>query len=114
MKDLLDKNEEWIGVDLDGTLAYYDHWRGVHHVGRPIPAMVERVKSWIQVGKKVKIFTARVAQPDYDDEVVQKFLIDCGIGSLPVTNQKDYKMVELWDDRCVQVVPNTGERVDGR
>ena len=27
---------------------------------------------------------------------------------LPVTNQKDYGMVELWDDRAVRVVINTG------
>ena len=23
-------------------------------------------------------------------------------------------MVDLWDDRCVQVIPNTGLRVDGK
>lgn len=28
---------------------------------------------------------------------------------LPVTNIKDFGMIELWDDRAVQVVPNTGE-----
>jgi hypothetical protein len=30
---------------------------------------------------------------------------------LEVTNVKDLHMVELWDDRCVQVVSNTGEPV---
>ena len=30
---------------------------------------------------------------------------------LPVTNVKDLAMAELWDDRCIQVVANTGERV---
>ena len=50
----------WIGVDLDGTLAYYDHWRGPHHIGDPIPAMLNRVKSWLAEGKDVRIFTARV------------------------------------------------------
>ena len=29
----------WIGVDLDGTLAFYDMWRGMEHIGKPIPAM---------------------------------------------------------------------------
>ncbi len=33
---------------------------------------------------------------------------------LPVTCTKDYGMVELWDDRAVQVKENTGIRVDGR
>ena len=32
---------------------------------------------------------------------------------LEVTNQKDYSMVELWDDRAIQVIPNKGIRVDG-
>jgi hypothetical protein len=32
---------------------------------------------------------------------------------LPITNQKDYGMIELWDDRCVQVITNTGRRVGG-
>jgi hypothetical protein len=27
---------------------------------------------------------------------------------LPVTNRKDYGLIEFWDDRCVQVIPNTG------
>jgi hypothetical protein len=31
---------------------------------------------------------------------------------LEVTCQKDFAMIELWDDRCVQVVCNTGKRVD--
>ena len=30
---------------------------------------------------------------------------------LPITNVKDTRMVELWDDRAVQVTPNTGEPV---
>lgn len=28
-------------VDLDGVLAQYDHWRGIHHIGDPIPGAVE-------------------------------------------------------------------------
>jgi hypothetical protein len=30
-----------------------------------------------------------------------------------VTREKDFAMIELWDDRAVQVVTNTGERADG-
>ena len=51
----------WIGVDLDGTLAHYDEWRGVEHIGAPIPRMVERVKDWLQLGIEVRIVTARVS-----------------------------------------------------
>ncbi|MGD0238350.1 MAG: hypothetical protein ABSC55_27925 [Syntrophorhabdales bacterium] len=54
--------EFWIGVDLDGTLAEYHGWIGIHHIGKAITPMVERVKRWIGEGKKVKIFTARASQ----------------------------------------------------
>ena len=40
---------QWIGVDLDGTLAA-DPWQGFEHIGKPIPNMMKRVKigwSWI-------------------------------------------------------------------
>lgn len=52
-------NKGWIGVDLDGTLAHYDGWKGPEHIGAPIPAMVERVKAWLAEGKEVRISTAR-------------------------------------------------------
>jgi len=51
----------WMAVDLDGTLAHYDRWRGIEHVGEPVPLMLERVQAWLAEGKTVKVFTARVA-----------------------------------------------------
>lgn len=100
----------WIGVDLDGTLAWYDEWRGVDHIGPPIPAMIERVKNWLSEGKDVRIFTARIqfegaAQPILD------WLHENGLPPLPITNVKDSYMHELWDDRVVQVERNTGRRM---
>lgn len=109
----------WIGVDLDGTLARYEGWKGTNHIGNPIPKMIERVKQWIEEGKEVRIFTARIADTNNDrniDEV--RILIEewCyeNIGKvLPITNVKDHGMIELWDDRAVQIIPNTGIRADG-
>jgi hypothetical protein len=99
----------WIGVDLDGTLAEYDGWKGENHIGKPIPLMVDRVKKWIAEGKEVKIFTARVWRynPDIED-VIQKWCIKHIGQILPTTCFKDYGMIELWDDRAVQVIPNKG------
>jgi hypothetical protein len=99
----------WIGVDLDGTLAEYNGWKGEKHIGKPIPLMVERVKKWLEEGKEVRIFTARVWQyaPDVED-TIQKWCIKHIGQILPITCFKDYGMIELWDDRCVQVMPNTG------
>ena len=110
----------WIGVDLDGTLAEYHGWRGVNHIGEPVPLMLERVKQWLADGKTVKIFTARVSNVDPDRNIAEviKAIHDwCekhGLPKLVVTNEKDFGMIELWDDRCVQVEMNTGKRVDGK
>ena len=59
----------WVGVDLDGTLAVYDHWRGEDHIGDPVPVMVERVKAILKAGKyDVLIFTARASLYGHDSE----------------------------------------------
>lgn len=105
----------WIGVDLDGTLASSADWRGLHHVGPPVPAMLKRVKAWLAEGREVRIFTARASVPeDERDEVVRVIQDWCeaqGLPRLAVTNVKDFAMIELWDDRAVRVVRNMGVAV---
>jgi len=101
-------NHGWIGVDLDGTLAFYDEWRGPEHIGAPIKPMVMRVQRWLEQGATVKIFTARACIPSQIPPV-QKWLREHGLGGLEVTNAKDFEMIELWDDRCVRIITNTGE-----
>lgn len=120
----------WIGVDLDGTLAEYNGWISEEHIGAPVPAMVDRVRAWLVAGKDVRIFTARVdggevalamgnpagaAFRDVDriTRIIQDWTERHLGARLPVTNRKDYGMIELWDDRCVQIIPNTGRRADG-
>lgn len=102
----------WIAVDLDGTLAHYDGWIGPEHIGNPIPLMADRVREWLRHNVEVRIFTARACIPEQVPPIEQWCLTHFG-KILPVTNQKDFSMIELWDDRCVQMKPNTGERMDG-
>ena len=99
----------WIGVDLDGTLARYDGWRGLDHVGRPVPVMLARVRRWLAEGYTVKILTARAGEGDAGILPVRKWLAENGLPELEVTDRKDFAMIELWDDRAVQVVANTGK-----
>ena len=106
----------WICVDFDGTLAEYNGWVGARHAGVPIPAMVERVKEWLAEGREVRVFTARVSGPSEDAIASRETIVAwCNehIGQeLPITSKKDYAMVQLWDDRCVQVEPNTGKTAE--
>lgn len=107
----------WIGVDLDGTLAHYDGWKGFDHIGDPVPLMLARVKQWISDSRDVRIVTARVSHDGSAERMVEAQMATMCIMDwclthlgtvLPVTCTKDYAMVELWDDRAVRVVANTG------
>lgn len=127
----------WFGVDLDGTAARYDGWVSPTHIGDPVVPMVERVKRWLAEGREVRIVTARAYPmmwlrpseepvallPDTEERKAQAYAAMRAIQdwcarhigqSLPITCVKDYSMIELWDDRAVQVIPNTGKRADGR
>ena len=110
---------EWVGVDLDGTLAFFEpvpDWDG--SIGAPIPKMVERVKRWLCLGMDVRIVTARVAEVDgitdgprgveKQRRLIRAWCLQHLGAELPITAAKDYHMRELWDDRVVQVFPNTG------
>src|SRR5258707_7965071 len=113
------KDFGWIGVDFDGTLVTYERWKGPETFGEPIYRMVERVNHWLAEGKDVRIFTARVSASANDAQGQRdsaKALIaiqdwcEAAFGRiLPVVCAKDYAMVELWDDRAVQVETNTGK-----
>lgn len=109
------KSGPWIGVDLDGTLAHdisnSPDDKGLGEIGSPIKPMLNRLKKWIAEGKTVKIFTAR-ASSARQVAMVKKWLIKNGLPDLEVTNVKDLRMIELWDDRCVQVMTNLGEPID--
>src|SRR5689334_13900879 len=99
----------WIGVDLDGTLAHYEGWND-GKIGEPVPAMLERVRGWLLRDVEVRIFTARASDPD-QVELVKAWLEQHGLPPLEVTNVKDFAMIELWDDRAIQVIVNTGQPV---
>lgn len=129
----------WYGFDLDGTLAKYDGWKGIDHIGEPVKPMVELMKRMHDEGKVVKIMTARVAprrladgtigeqftwltrEPSSDPtakytatQYIQDWCEETAqLGFIPeVVYQKDHLMLELYDDRVKQVVPNEGWLVE--
>lgn len=128
----------WYGFDLDGTLAKYDKWEGIDHIGEPIVPMVKLIRKMHEEGKVVKILTARVSprpvpeakpnpymegnwciqEPDVQTwalkdawtarEFVQEWCYR-HLGFVPeITHEKDHLMLELYDDRVKQVIPNEG------
>ena len=114
----------WIGVDLDGTLALT--CSNTREIGAPIAPMLARVHDWLDQGIEVRIVTARVGASgvvlrdgtvdDQRNAERQRALIDAWcvehVGqSLPITASKDIRMLELWDDRAVQVEKDKGVRV---
>ena len=102
------KKEGIIAVDLDGTLAYYDEWKGHEHIGKPIPKMMNRVKRWIDNGRKVVIFTARANDGKKAIEPIKRWLKNHGLPDLEITNVKTPEITEFWDDRAIHVKINTG------
>lgn len=100
--------EEWIGIDLDGTLAHYDGWKGIAHIGNPIKPMLEFVNKLISEGKKLKIFTAR-AENSLSLPYIEEWLKSHNLPQLEITNRKDFGIIMLYDDRCIQVVSNSGK-----
>ena len=134
------EGEGWYGFDLDGTLAKYDGWKGIDHIGEPVKPMVDLMKRMHDEGKVVKIVTARVAprrledgtvgeqftwltrgpSPDPDakytaTQYIQDWCEESAqLGFIPdIVYQKDHLMLNLFDDRVTQVEPNTG-RILGR
>jgi hypothetical protein len=142
----------WYGFDLDGTLAKYDGWKGIDHIGEPVKPMVDLIKRMHDEGKVVKIVTARVAPRKLEDgtvglesamissedmrqfyngkddnpfengyvthvrlnaKEVVAYWCSKNLGFIPeITHQKDHLMLELYDDRVKQVVPNEGWLVE--
>lgn len=106
------RSRPWVGVDLDGTLAYYVHFTS-GAIGMPVPAMVRRVRWWLANRIDVRIVTARVANVEEPQRSYRMAQIGAWCAQhlgevLPITSTKDFAMVELYDDRAVAVEANTG------
>lgn len=100
---MTEKFRHWIGVDFDGTLAHYDHYRGDEHTGAPVEPMVKLVRKWLHEGKEVRLFTARKPHP------ALRAWMKKHLGQvLPITNVKDPGMITMYDDRAVNVKRNEG------
>ena len=97
-------------VDLDGTLAKarkpgtpFDP----HHIGKPIPTMMNRVKKLLNAGKEVVLFTARAADPT-NIPPIRKWLDKHELHKVKVTNEKTPDIEKIYDDLAIGVHRNKG------
>ena len=102
-----DINQEWEGIDLDGTLAIWDGFKGYEHIGEPVPLMLKRVLDMIESGITIKIFTARAGNRKAIP-YIKTWLRDHGLPDLEIINVKDAYCKRIWDDKAIQVEINTG------
>lgn len=91
--------------DLDGTLAHYHGT--LNTIGDPIPEMYMRVKKWLEQGYNVKVFTARASVPELIPPI-REWLDKHDLMEVGITNSKDFDVIEIWDDRAIEVVHNLG------
>lgn len=105
----MSSHRTWVGVDLDGTLAQYDGFKGDTAIGAPIRPMVLRVKALLAAGIDVRLFTARAY--DASEEALQAMRAWCAehLGQeIPITCTKDHGMIAFFDDRAYRVQRNVG------
>lgn len=96
-----------MGFDFDGTVCRLTD-------GRPVDSIVEKIRRFRSQGVEVRICTARISSKQSQAHIFAhtKHIEEwckTHIGEvLPITAEKDYDMVLLYDDRAVAVETDTG------
>jgi hypothetical protein len=111
-----------VACDLDGTLAHYDGWKGIEHIGSPIPAVLARVKGLLEAGHQVSIYTSRVAGdwPEHIKDLeatrrhIERWCYEHIGRILPITAVKHGWFTEFWDDKALGIRENQGMPVTTR
>ena len=57
--DLDNQAQKIVAIDLDGTLAHYDGWKGAEHIGTPVTDAVMICNLLHRAGVKVIVYTCR-------------------------------------------------------
>ena len=107
-----------IYLDLDGTVANFDGWKGFDHIGDPIPTMADKIRTWLARGDEVVIFTARAC--DFNVHGDAKFDLDAIVSTVQDWTEKHFGVRlkvtatkgpwdACYDDAINQVVRNTGK-----
>jgi hydroxymethylpyrimidine pyrophosphatase-like HAD family hydrolase len=97
-----------IGLDFDGTLAFYDDSHNDIEDQLIIPEMYRRVANWIEQGHEVYLFTAKASDGDMIRRL-RKWLNDNDLkGIKQITNKKVPGTNYYVDDGALVVDKNIG------
>ncbi len=115
MKHVTLAEHEFVAVDLDRTLAYFE-WKPGYSpltIGGPIISRIVQVRGWLKRGIPVKLVTARVSSnhPFTDTRAavrrnIENWCIENLGQHVEVTSEKGFGCRALLDDIAVPVTPN--------
>lgn len=91
-----------IGIDLDGTIAQYDGWRGHTSIGPLLPGAIEFLHELKRRGYQLVLFSARACDIE-GRRAIAAYLIENKIMELfeGITHEKLYKFAAFVDDRAI-------------
>lgn len=87
-----EEKRKTVCVDLDGVIAHYEGWKGVKHIGDPLPGAREFLQRLIQ-NYDVVIHTTRT-NPDINHQELQDYSRENKLGLTPL--QCARRIVALW------------------
>ena len=97
-----------IAVDLDGTLAKDDGWKGYRHIGKPIASVVKDLRKEKRKGARTILHTCRVTTLDnrVNEESLATIRAWLAKYKVPIDEVwmgtgKPYA-AEYWDDKAVK------------
>lgn len=112
----MSSGKAWWGFDIDKTAFTDEGGTRGGVIGEPIMPIIRRIKWFLRVGRKVSIVTARVhpSESDRDEQIMTvrgalvKALGQDRANMIDIRSDKDRHMIDLYDDRAKQVIPNKG------
>lgn len=101
-----------VAIDLDGTLARYDGWKGIEHIGEPLLGARKLCQAIRDAGYRICVFTTRFnTEGTRDITRAKQVVVDwLTLHQIPYDDLWDQvgkpMAVAYIDDRALKVTPN--------
>jgi len=114
--------QQIVAIDLDGTLAHYDHWRGPEHIGAPVTEAMTICHLLHKAGIKVVVYTCRTNRTMNEISGVntarmirdiEAWLHEWDLGFIHVSEDEGKPFAHAYiDDRAVYFKRNGGDLLE--